>query len=243
MTNYSEILKYIQSTKDVINSLFDSLREFNPLALKMIYEICVILKSADVKPSLSKIDKTSLFLTFSEYNLFETLEEILGQRDCTEFLTNPKTLKLNNPKKAKRPYELDTKKACFYTIEIFNSSFIYCPDLLQSYAISEKQKLLKFPLLKLLFNQFLKLTEKNEMILVPFSLIKYSDAIKGFMVGDIENPIQIIILEEFYPKLLSVLDTTDNELMIEMIIDLFMVTIKFFGFLQFLKPGIRIRNS
>lgn len=46
--NYIEIIRYIQSRKSVMSSIVDQLRKKSHLALKMVNEICILLKGLEV---------------------------------------------------------------------------------------------------------------------------------------------------------------------------------------------------
>lgn len=61
----------------------DQLRSGNLLSLKMLNEICILLKNLEI---YGQIEKDEFYEVLHEFNIFETLEEIL--KDSTSKSTH-----------------------------------------------------------------------------------------------------------------------------------------------------------
>lgn len=119
----------------------------------MIHEICVVIKNLEV-PYLSwncfyciKVDKIGIFQLFSDYGLFEILEEILTTPPPQ---ISHKTMK-NEIKMDKEDdsdgEEIDVSLHLQTMLEIIMLALVQAPLVLREYCASERQKVLKYPLM------------------------------------------------------------------------------------------------
>ncbi len=53
-SNYVDILKYIQHSREVMSAVFELLRQRKLNALKMIHEICLTMKNLDVNKNFQQ---------------------------------------------------------------------------------------------------------------------------------------------------------------------------------------------
>jgi len=151
-------LKYLQTSKEVLSSLFDLLRSQNLDALKMLHEICVVMKNLEViylsltLRIMPQVDKIAIFRKFEYYGLFEILEEILISNTANptaHFDNIPDEIEETEESKQENDDEdskqIDIHRDFRTILEILTLSLIQAPDLFRTYCLSQTQKILKYP--------------------------------------------------------------------------------------------------
>ena len=110
---------------------------------------------------------------FYEYNLFETLEEILKSQSSGKSATAkiqpnlPKSLKTQKKKpKNTMDIELYQKNANYYISEIIIISLQFAPTYFRNFVLSQNQKFLKYPFLSLICDNILNNEEMTQRVLV-----------------------------------------------------------------------------
>ena len=116
------------------------------------------------------MDKVEIIELFNEYNLFETLEEILkNQKHQKE---NPSKLAQKNkyiPKSKKKistEIELYQRNTSFYILEIIMISLQIAPSFFRTHIVSQNQKFLKYPFLQLLTESVVNDEDINLRVMV-----------------------------------------------------------------------------
>jgi len=195
-SNYVDILKYIQHSREVLSAVFELLRQRKLNALKMIHEICLTMKNLDV-------DKVAIYEVFAEFNMFETLEEIMVRP------TGAGTLGLKKKDQKKKDHgsdEIDVKVHIHMILEILMLSLVQAPRCLRDYCISQHQTILKYPLLGYLFDK----TTNHEDPIIQNML---GEVIKHLIDSSEyeEVQLQVLFYEKFLGKLLEIFDHSSNE--------------------------------
>ena len=94
----------------------------------------------------------AIYEVFAEFNMFETLEEIMVRPTGTGTLG----LKKKDNKKKENIHgtdEIDVKVHIHMILEILMLSLVQAPRCLRDYCISQHQTILKYPLLGYIFDK------------------------------------------------------------------------------------------
>jgi len=143
-----------------------------------------------------------IYEVFAEFNMFETLEEIMVRPSGTGALG----LKKKDNKKKESTDEIDVKVHIHMILEILMLSLVQAPRYLRDYCISQHQTVLKYPLLTYIFDR----------------TINHEDPIIQNMLGEVikhlidsseyeEVQIQVLFYEKFLAKLLEIFDINSTE--------------------------------
>ena len=112
---------------------------------------------------------------FSEFNLFETLEEVLKNQQPQQTLSSTllpnKSKKINKTGKDVNEWDIDYKILLNMCIEILIMCLVNYPIYLKKYCTSERQKILKYPFLNLIIDNINSVPEISTQNLV--SLIRF----------------------------------------------------------------------
>jgi len=192
--NYIDIIKHLHSSKEVISSLFDALRSNKSNALRMIHEILTTIKNLD-------IDKAQIIETFSEYNLFETLEDIMKNQQQSTILPNKILKKKDKTNKEACDWDLDFNQILNTILEILIMCVVHAPIYLKKYSTSERQKILKYPFLNFVIDNIVSNNEISSQNL-------FGELMKHLIDTDLdeENEVQDIFYDQLLAKMLKVFD-------------------------------------
>lgn len=148
--NYHDIITYVLNNKKVLPTQFEKLREGELDSLKMINDICVVLKNNPVLVNL----KDDIYSALNSYNIFEVLEHLIVRSDSTSRNKNQQFNKsseianlMNRDKKQNilSNLEKNSKPIEVFAIEIMIASVLHEPKYLKTFLSSGRQKLIKYP--------------------------------------------------------------------------------------------------
>ena len=149
-SNYHDVITYVLNNKKVLSTLFEKLREGELDSLKMINDICIILKN---NPLLSSL-KDDVYNALNSYNIFEVLEHLIVRSDGTSRTKNQTNNKnneianlMNRDKKQNilSNLEKNSRQIEILAIEIMIHSVLHEPKYLKMFLSSSRQKLIKYP--------------------------------------------------------------------------------------------------
>jgi len=183
-SNYIDIIKYIQTSKEVLTSLFDLLRGQNLEALKMLHEICVVMKNLEV-------DKIGIFGNFEQYGLFEILEELMVSNDRKSTMATETGGE-----------QIDVQRDLRTILEILTLSLIQAPDLVRSYCLSEDQKTLKYPFLSFIVEN----ATRHKDPVIQHMLCENIKHLIDVNENLDDNTLQKLFYQEYLERILNIFD-------------------------------------
>jgi len=89
------------------------------------------------------VDKNGIYQVFSEYGLFEILEEIMLNPQTQH---NNQSIQKDTRKHKKDFEEIDNEKHQHIILEIIMLSLVQVPQLLRDFCLSQTEKIQKYPL-------------------------------------------------------------------------------------------------
>ncbi|KAM3143535.1 hypothetical protein pb186bvf_004297 [Paramecium bursaria] len=192
---YSELIKYIENSKEFLTAVLDQLRIQNLQALKFLLEICGIFKE------FPEINRIQIYSKFSEYGLYEILEEYLqdfdrGFEKLRAKLKKNKT-KINEDQIQQIPYQ---------TLELIICILQNSPTKFKFYISHVDQKVLKCPLYTLIIKYVTKCSDPTLQGL-------FVDVLKLLIeIQPEEEPESCdLFLEKFFMPLSSQVETSNLE--------------------------------